>query len=62
MTRLKRIGYFEAKGLRYSDLYQTLEESVDKLVASGPTAVYYAVDRSDYMKQLRTVYDKKREK
>ena len=62
MSRLKRIGYFEAKGIQFSDLYQTLEESVDKLVASGPTAVYYAVDRSDYIKQLRTVYDKKREK
>src|SRR5262249_32347396 len=62
MTRLKRIGYFDAKGIQFSDLYQTLEESVDKLIASGPTAVYYAVDRTDYMKQLRAVYDKKREK
>ena len=62
MTRLKRIGYFEAREIQFTDLYQTLEESVAKLVASGPTAVYYAVDRSDYMKQLRTVYDKKREK
>jgi len=62
MTRLKRIGYFEAKEIQFTDLYQTLEESVDKLVASGPTAVYYAVDRADYMKQLRAVYDKKREK
>jgi hypothetical protein len=62
MSRLRRIGYFEARGIQFSDLYQTLEQSVDKLVASGPTAVYYAVDRSDYLKQLKTVYDKKREK
>jgi len=62
MSKLKRIGYLDARGIEFSDLYQTLEESVEKLVASGPTAVYYAVDRSDYMKQLKTVYDKKREK
>lgn len=62
MSRLKRMGYFDIKGIGFSDLYETLEQSVDKLVASGATAVYYAVDRSDYLKQLRTVYDKKREK
>lgn len=62
MSRLKRVGYFEARGIEFSDLYQMLEQAVDKLVASGPTAVYYAVDRSDYLKQLKTVYDKKREK
>ena len=62
MSKLKRIGYLDARGIQFSDLYQTLEESVEKLVASGPTAVYYAVDRNDYMKQLKIVYDKKREK
>jgi hypothetical protein len=62
MSRLRRIGYFEARGIKFSDLYQTLEQSVDNLIASGPTAVYYAVDRGDYLRQLKTVYDKKREK
>jgi len=62
MIRLKRLGYFQAKGIEFTDQYQMLEQSVDKLVASGPTAVYYAVDRGDYLKQLKTVYDKKREK
>jgi hypothetical protein len=62
ITRLRRIGYFESSAIQFSDLYQALEQSVDKLVASGPTAVYYAVDRGEYLKQLRAVYDKKREK
>jgi hypothetical protein len=62
MSRLRRIGYFDARGIQFSDLYQTLEQAVEALVASGPTAVYYAVDRGDYLKQLKSVYDKKREK
>ena len=32
------------------------------LVDSGPSAVYYAVDRKDYLDKLKSVYEKKRDK
>jgi hypothetical protein len=61
-VRLRRIGYFEAKGIDASDQFEFFELAVNGLVASGPTAVYYAVDRGDYLKQLQSTYDKKRGK
>ena len=59
-ARLRRVGYFDAKGITTRDSYEAFEQAVAAIVASGPAAVYYAVDRSDYMKQLKTVYEKKR--
>ena len=60
MGRLRRMGYFETKGIQTRDPYEAFEEAVAGIVASGPSAVYYAVDRSDYLDRLKTVYEKKR--
>jgi hypothetical protein len=62
MGRIKRLGYFEERGIRVSNPQEAFEEAVFALVASGPTAVYYAVDRSDYLVHLKSVYEKKRDK
>ncbi|MEW6212444.1 MAG: hypothetical protein AB1631_29230 [Acidobacteriota bacterium] len=62
MGRLRKIGYHEAKGLEAREHYEAFEQAVTKLVASGPTAVYYAVDRSDYLEKLKTIYEKKLKK
>ena len=61
-SRLRRLGYFETKGITTRDAYEQFEQTIDAIVASGPSAVYYAVDRGDYLKQLKTVYEKKRTK
>lgn len=60
--RLRRIGYFEAREITTRDPYEAFELAIAALVASGPDAVYYAVDRGDYLKQLKTTYEKKRAK
>ncbi|MGA9769394.1 MAG: hypothetical protein WBV94_10155 [Blastocatellia bacterium] len=62
MRRLRRIGYFQAKGIESSDPYEEFEQAIASLVDSGPSAVYYAVDRNDYLEKLKSVYEKKREK
>lgn len=62
VRRLRRAGYFEAKGIRSGDSYEAFEEAVAGLVDSGPSAVYYAVDRGDYLAKLKSVYEKKRDK
>ena len=62
IRRLRRIGYFEAKSINASDPYEEFENAIGKLVDSGPGAVYYAVDRKDYLDKLKSVYEKKREK
>jgi hypothetical protein len=58
--RLRRMGYFETRGIQTRDPYEAFEEAVVAIVASGPSAVYYAVDRSSYIERLKTVYEKKR--
>lgn len=60
--RLRSIGYFETKGITTRDSYEAFEQVIAALVASNPCSVYYAVDRSDYLKQLKSVYEKKRTK
>jgi hypothetical protein len=62
MKRLRRIGYFEAKGINESDPFEAFEQTISHIVESGPDAVYYAVDRGDYLDKLKSIYDKKREK
>jgi hypothetical protein len=62
IRRLRRIGYFEAKGIDPNDPYEEFENAIGKLVDSGPGAVYYAVDRKDYLDKLKSVYEKKRKK
>jgi hypothetical protein len=62
IRRLRRIGYFEAMGINANDPYEAFEQAIGKLVDSGPGAVYYAVDRKDYLDKLKSVYEKKREK
>jgi len=62
IRRLRRIGYFAAKDIAASEPYEEFEQAIGKLVDSGPGAVYYAVDRKDYLDKLKSVYEKKREK
>lgn len=62
IRRLRRIGYFESKGVPANDAYEEFELAVGKLVDSGPAAVYYAVDRKDYLDKLKAIYEKKRDK
>ena len=62
IRRLRRIGYFEAKDIKADDPYEEFEFAVSKLVDSGPAAVYYAVDRKDYLDKLKAIYDKKKDK
>jgi hypothetical protein len=62
MKRLRRIGYFEAKQIKGDDAYEDFELAIQRIVDSGPGAVYYAVDRSDYLEKLKSIYEKKRDK
>lgn len=62
IRRLRRIGYFEAKGISADEPYEEFEQAVGRLVDSGPGAVYYAVDRKDYLDKLKSIYEKKRDK
>ncbi|HKA20543.1 MAG TPA: hypothetical protein VKN18_19820 [Blastocatellia bacterium] len=62
IRRLRRIGYFEAKDITSDDPYEEFEFAVSRLVDSGPAAVYYAVDRKDYLDKLKAIYDKKKDK
>jgi hypothetical protein len=62
ISQLRRLSYFEARGIEAGEPYQALEAAVESLVSSGPVAVYYAVDRGSYLDQLRSVYEKKRDK
>ena len=61
IRRLRRIGYFEAKKIDSDDPYEMFEQAVARLVDSGPSAVYYAVDRKDYLAKLKSIYEKKRD-
>jgi len=62
LRRLRRIGYFEAKEIDTSDAMEEFELAFAKIVDSGPTGVYYAVDRGDYLEKLKSIYEKKRDK
>lgn len=62
MKRLRRIGYFEARNIKTSEPFEAFEQAIAGLVDSGPSAVYYAVDRGVYLEKLKSIYDKKREK
>ena len=56
MRRLRRIGYLKSRGIHSSDDHQAFEQAVESLVASSPTAVYYAVDRKEYLRRLKIIY------
>jgi hypothetical protein len=62
MRRLRQIGYLKARGIEAGELFEAFEQAIAKLVASGAIAVYYAVDRSEYLEKLKSVYEKKRDK
>ncbi len=56
--RLRKIGYLEAQGITTRDAQEAFEQAIAKLVESGPSAVYYAVDRNDYLERLKELYEK----
>jgi hypothetical protein len=58
MKRLRRIGYLKIKGIDSPNDHQTFEQAVESLVASSPSAVYYAVDRTEYLRRLKIIYKK----
>lgn len=60
--RLRRIGYFQAKAIEASNPSEQFEQAIAQIVDSGPDAVYYAVDRNNYLEKLKSVYEKKRDK
>ncbi|HKY05874.1 MAG TPA: hypothetical protein VJQ56_13345 [Blastocatellia bacterium] len=60
--RLRRMGYFEAKGIDSRDPYEAFEQAIASITESGPQAIHYAVDRTDYLAKLKAVYEKKRDK
>jgi hypothetical protein len=60
IKRLRRIGYFEARGIETGDPYEAFEEAIAAIVDSSPDAVYYAVDRADYLEKLKSIYEKKK--
>jgi hypothetical protein len=62
MRRLKRIGYFEVREIEAEDPMEEFELAFARIVDSGPTGVYYAVDRGDYLAKLKSIYEKKRDK
>jgi hypothetical protein len=62
MRRLRRIGYFSAKGIETDDPMEQFELAFARIVDSGPTGVYYAVDRAEYLDKLKSIYEKKRDK
>jgi hypothetical protein len=56
MSRLHRIGYLKRKEIRSLNSHEAFEQAVLALVASSPPAVYYAVDRKDYLRRLKIIY------
>jgi hypothetical protein len=62
IRRLRRIGYFTARGVETEDPSELFELAFAKIVDSGPSGVYYAVDRGDYLEKLKSIYEKKRDK
>jgi hypothetical protein len=62
LRRLRRIGYLEARSIETNDSSDAFEQAIVGLVASGPSAVYYAVDRGPYLEKLKSIYEKKRDK
>ena len=60
MKRLRRIGYFEARDIKSADPFESFEQAIAGVVDSGPDAVYYAVDRRNYLEKLKSIYDKKK--
>lgn len=58
MNRLRRTGYLEALGVTTRDPFEAFEQVVARLVESGPSAVYYAIDRRQYLERLKEIYQK----
>jgi hypothetical protein len=54
--RLDRLGYLQELDDQTVTPQEAFEQAVESLVASGPQAVYYAVDRADYLKRLNIIY------
>lgn len=58
INRLRRTGYLKIKSIEATDDLQAFEQAVESLVASSPQAVYYAVDRKEYLRRLKIIYKK----
>lgn len=57
-NRLRRVGYLETLGITTPQPFEIFEQAIAALVASGPTAVYYAIDRRQYLERLQQLYRK----
>ena len=56
--RLRRLGYLERRSLEADDPSSLLESAVAGLSEEGEIKPYMIIDRSSYLKQLKTVYEK----
>jgi hypothetical protein len=55
--RLRRLGYLEKRGIAANDPGSLLEAAIEALAAVGEIKPRYVIDRTDYLKQLKTLYD-----
>ena len=56
--RLRRLNYLEQRGLEADDPSSALESAVTKLAEVGDIKPQLVIDRSDYLDQLKAIYDK----
>ncbi|MBI3651546.1 MAG: hypothetical protein HY231_11065 [Acidobacteria bacterium] len=56
LKRLEDTGFFKSSSSASNDDQTNFEQAVAALVAYSPLAVYYAVDRRDYLQRLNSIY------
>jgi len=55
--RLRRLGYLEKRALAANDPGSLLEAAIEALAAEGEIKPRYIIDRSQYLNQLKSLYD-----
>ncbi|MEW6127423.1 MAG: hypothetical protein AB1757_10320 [Acidobacteriota bacterium] len=58
VNRLRKTGYLAVQDITTHDAQEAFEQAIARLVETGPVAVYYAVDRNDYLARLKELYEK----
>ncbi|HXG63680.1 MAG TPA: hypothetical protein VNO70_01145, partial [Blastocatellia bacterium] len=56
--RLRRLGYLEKRGIEADDPSSALEGAIARLAAEGDIKPIFIIDRSEYLDQLKAIYDK----
>ena len=60
--RLRRLGYLERRGIEADDPGSALEGAVARLAEEGEIKPHFVIDRTAYLEQLKTVYDRVKSK